>query len=149
MCCILQAIKEATYSGMSFYERMNFYKVPALSICVVENGKIQTECFGYRDREGRIEADDETLFQAASISKVLLAVAVLRLAEAGKINLDEDIRQYTDADFYKTFDGQKYRVTLRELLSHTAGFNIGGFAGYLPTMEIPSIDQILDRKSVV
>lgn len=143
MGCILQAIKEATYLGMSFYERMNFYKVPALSICVVENGKIQTECFGYRDREGRIEADDETLFQAASISKVLLAVAVLRLAEAGKINLDEDIRQYTDEDFYKTFDGQKYRVTLRNLLSHTAGFNIGGFAGYLPTMEIPSIDQIL------
>lgn len=40
MYCILQAIKEATYSGMSFYERMNFYKVPALSVCVVENGKI-------------------------------------------------------------------------------------------------------------
>lgn len=72
----------------------------------------------------------------------MLVIAVLRLVEAGKINLDEDIRQYTDADFYKTFDCQKHRVTLRNLLSHTAGFNIGGFT-YLYTMDIPSIDQIL------
>ena len=124
MSCIMQAIKEASYSGMSFYERMDFYKVPALSVCVLEDGNIYTECFGCRDRENKIEADDETLFQAASISKVLLVIAVLRLAEAGKVDLDEDIRQYTDADFYKTFDCQDHRVTLRNLLSHTAGFNI-------------------------
>lgn len=143
MYCVMKAIKEASYLGMSFLERMDFYKVPALSVCVVENGNIQTECFGYRDREKKAEADDETLFQAASISKVLLVIAVLRLAEAGKINLDEDIRQYTDADFYKTFDCQKHRVTLRNLLSHTAGFNISGFTGYLYTMDIPTVDQIL------
>lgn len=115
MCRIMQAIKETTYSGMSFYERMDFYKVPALSVCVLEDGNIHTECFGYRDRENKIEADDETLFQAASISKVLLVIAVLRLAEAGKVDLDEDIRQYTDTDFYKTFDCQEHRVTLRNL----------------------------------
>lgn len=143
MCRIMQAIKETTYSGMSFYERMDFYKVPALSVCVLEDGNIHTECFGYRDRENKIEADDETLFQAASISKVLLVIAVLRLAEAGKVDLDEDIRQYTDTDFYKTFDCQEHRVTLRNLLSHTAGFNIGGFSGYLYPMEVPSVDQIL------
>lgn len=146
MCCVMQTIMESTYSGMSFGERMDFYKVPALSVCVVEDGNIQTECFGYRDREKKLEADDETLFQAASISKVLLAVVALRLAEAGKINLDEDIRQYTDTDFYRTFDCQQYRVTLKDLLSHTAGFNIGGFAGYLHTMDIPSIEQILRGK---
>lgn len=96
MCCVMQAIEETSYFGMSFYERMDFYKVPALSVCTVEDGKI---------------------------------------------DLDGDIRQYTDADFYNTFDCQKHRVTLRNLLSHTAGFNIGGFTGYLYTMDIPSIDQ--------
>ncbi len=65
MCRVMRAIMESAYSGMSFRERMDFYKVPALSVCVVEDGSIYTECFGYRDREKKTEVDDETLFQAA------------------------------------------------------------------------------------
>ncbi len=46
MCRVMRAIMESAYSGMSFRERMDFYKVPAVSVCVVEDGSIYTECFG-------------------------------------------------------------------------------------------------------
>ena len=143
MCDILNGIMETKYFGMDFTERMDFYKVPGLSLAVVEEGNIQTKCFGVCDKDTRREIDDETLFQAASISKVLFAVSVLRLAEAKIIDLDQDIRQYSDVSFYKTFDAKPHVVTFRNLLGHVSGFNISGFTGYLNTMEIPTIEQIL------
>lgn len=63
MCGVMQAIKEASYSGMSFCERMDFYKVPALSVAVVEDGNIQTECFGYRDREKKLRQTMKLCFR--------------------------------------------------------------------------------------
>ena len=143
MCDLLNGIMETKYFGMDFSERMDFYKVPGLSLAVVEEGNIQTKCFGVCDKDTRREINDETLFQAASISKVLFAVSVLRLAEAKIIDLDQDIRQYSDVDFYKSFDAKPHVVTFRNLLGHVSGFNISGFTGYLSTMEIPTIEQIL------
>lgn len=140
---LLNEILEAKYFGMDFSERMDFYKVPGMSLAVVEDGNIQTKCFGVCDRDTEKAVNDETLFQAASISKVLFVVAVLRLAEAGIIDLDQDIRKYSDVGFYKTFDKKEHVVTLKSLLGHVSGFNISGFTGYLNTMEIPTVDQIL------
>lgn len=140
---LLNEIMETKYFGMNFAERMDFYKVPGLSLAVVEDGNVQTKCFGVCNRDMGKEVDDETLFQAASISKVLFVAAVLRLAEAQIIDLDQDIRKYSDVSFYKTYDKKDHVVTIRNLLGHVSGFNIGGFTGYLDTMEIPTVDQIL------
>lgn len=140
---LLNEIMQAKYFGMDFAERMDFYKVPGMSLAVVEDGNIQTKCFGVCDRDTGKAVNDETLFQAASISKALFAAAVLRLAEAEIIDLDQDIRKYSDVSFYKTFDKKDHIVTLRGLLGHISGFNISSFMGYLNTMEIPTVDQIL------
>ena len=86
---------------------------------------------------GTIEAGSDaqvltdTLFQAASISKCVTALAVLRLVEQGKVDLDT----------VGAYPG--YAVTLRQLLSHTAGVSVEGFEGYSRGSPLPTIAQIL------
>src|SRR6202040_359051 len=82
-------------------------------------------------RVGGPAVTPDTLFEAASISKPVTATGVLHLAEAGKLNLDADVNQYL-----KTWKApanaftEKTKVTLRELLTHTAGMTVHGFPGY-------------------
>ncbi len=81
----------------------------------------------------------DTLFQAASISKPVAAVAVLRLVDQGKLNLDTDVNQYLKswklpANEFTT----KTKVTIRQLLTHTAGLTGHGFAGYAAGAPLPT-----------
>src|SRR5256885_15832013 len=74
-------------------DRMAHYHVPGLSLACIHNGTVAwTQAFGVA-RVGE-PVMGETLFQAGSISKSLTAVAVLRLAEQGKLNLDTDVSEY-------------------------------------------------------
>jgi CubicO group peptidase (beta-lactamase class C family) len=80
-----------------------------------------------------------TLFQAASISKPVTALAALRLVEDGVLELDGDVNQRLRA--WKVPESEyllEKPVTLRTLLSHTGGFNVGGFPGYGQNEDIPS-----------
>jgi CubicO group peptidase (beta-lactamase class C family) len=127
-------------------ERMKFYNVPGVSIGVIKDHKLEwARGYGYADREQTIPVTTQTLFQAASISKSLNAVGVLRLAQAGRVNLDADINTYlTTWKFpYDSAKGKKL-ITLRKLLSHTAGTSVHGFRGYAAGEEIPAITQILN-----
>jgi len=136
-------------SGMNILERMQYYKVPAVSIAVVNDGKIEW-IHGY----GRITTDpksspvdEHTLFQAASISKPITAFGALILVQQGKISLDDDVNLYLkrwkvpENEFTKT-----EKVTLRRLLSHTAGINVPGFFGYSVQTPIPSVEDVLEGK---
>ena len=137
-------LNEPLYWGMTLIERLKYYKIPAFSLVLINDGKIDcTYYYGYKNRDEEKAVTEDTLFQAGSISKPVFATAVMRLVQKEKIDLDKDIREYTDTSFYKTFDNQKHVVTLRQLLSHTAGFNLHGFAGYQYGQLIPSLDQIL------
>jgi CubicO group peptidase (beta-lactamase class C family) len=121
---------------------MRRLNVPALSIAVVRNGSILW-AKGY----GRVRIDGpatsvDTRFQAASISKTVTAVAVLRLVEVGQLNLDQDVNQYLKS--WNLTEPPGARVTLRELLSHTGGVNVGGFPGYPVGTPVPTLLQVLD-----
>ncbi|MGH9960173.1 MAG: serine hydrolase, partial [Pyrinomonadaceae bacterium] len=102
---------------------------------------------GYGVREtGRIEpVTPETLFQAASISKPVAAMAALRLVQQGRLTLDEDVNQKLVS--WKVpenvFTNEK-QVTLRGLLSHSAGLTVHGFAGYASDAATPTLLQVLD-----
>ena len=98
------------------------YHVPGLSIACIHNGTVEwTRTFGVASVGGE-PVTPEMLFQASSISMPVTALAVLRLVEQGKLNLDADVSQYLRSWKLpaKKFTEQK-KVTLRELLSHTAG----------------------------
>jgi CubicO group peptidase (beta-lactamase class C family) len=87
----------------------------------------------------------DTLFQAASISKPVAAATALYYVEKGILGLDEDVNSRLRS--WKIPDSQwtrKEKVTLRRILSHTAGLTISGFPGYAEGQELPSLTQILD-----
>jgi len=92
--------------------------IPGLSLLVVQHGKIvRAEGFGLANVELQVPVKAETVFQSGSVGKQFTATAVMMLVEEGKIGLDDPLTKYfTDAP--ATWND----VTVRELLSHTAGF---------------------------
>ncbi|WP_100443991.1 serine hydrolase domain-containing protein [Glycomyces xiaoerkulensis] len=91
------------------------------AVAVVGEGEVvTTRGFGHADLAADVEVDPErTLFRIGSVSKVFTANAVMQLVERGEVDLDADVSEYLDFEFERGFDDD---VTLRHLLSHTAGF---------------------------
>jgi len=127
-------------------ERMKFYKVPGVSVAVINDFKIEwAKAYGVKDTETNEPVTTETLFQAGSISKPVAAMAALKKVEQGKIALDEDINNKLTT--WKIPDNEftaNKKVTLANLLSHTGGLTVHGFPGYAPDEKIPTLPQILD-----
>lgn len=139
-------IKGAPAKPMSITERMAFYKVPGVSIAFFDHGQIVwARGYGLADVASNKPVTPDTLFQAASISKPVSALAALRLVQDGKLSLDEDVN--VKLKTWKVPDNaftEKERVTLRRILSHSAGLTVHGFPGYASGAPIPSIVQILN-----
>lgn len=138
-------IKGASSGKMNLAQRMKHYKVPGVSIAVINNFRVEwARGFGVKDKESNAPVTSDTLFQAASISKPVAAMAMLTLVQAGKLNLDEDVNvklkswKIPDSDFTKD-----KKVTLRQLVSHSAGLTVHGFRGYESGEEVPTLAQIL------
>jgi CubicO group peptidase (beta-lactamase class C family) len=109
---------------------------------LIEGGSPRDEYFvSVGDPVGR-----ETLFQVASLSKWVTAWAVMTLVESGKIDLDAPVSRYLTRWHLPASEFDNDGVTVRRLLSHTAGLTDGlGFAGYPPGAEIPSLEATLDH----
>ena len=136
------------YDGMTLIERMDECRVSGISIALIENFEIiDTFVHGVKNRETKEKVTVDTLFQAASISKPVFAVAMMRLVEQGVFELEADISEYLVDYEVPTFDGKKHKITLKQLLSHHAGLNLHGFAGYQQHQEIPTVAQILAGES--
>lgn len=125
--------------------RMAHYRVPGVSIAVIENCRIvDARGFGRSAVNGGPVATN-TLFQAGSVSKPVAAVAALRLVESGRLSLDADVRDRLTS---WTLPASRHLggrpVTLRGLLSHTAGTNVSGMKGYEPGAPVPTLRQILE-----
>lgn len=126
-------------------DRMASLHVPGVSIAVIHDGKLEwARGFGV-SKIGGPTVTPNTLFEAASISKSVTALAALHLVQTGKIDLDTDVNRYLRAWKIPAneFTDQK-AVTLRELLSHTAGVTVHGFLGYASDAPVPNLQQILD-----
>ncbi len=129
-------------------ERMKHHNILGVSIAVVHDFKLEwVKGYGWADVSEKRPVTEKTLFQAASISKSLNGVGVMKLVQDGKIDLDTDINQYlTSWKFpYDTVSKNK-PITVAALLSHTAGLTIHGFPGYARGDSLPSVLQILDGK---
>ncbi len=127
-------------------DRMRVHDVPGVSIAVINGGKIEwARGYGLRDASRGDAVTPHTRFQAASISKPVAAMAALAFVQQGRLSLDEDVNgklkswKVPGNDFTK-----QEKVTLRRLLSHTAGLTVHGFPGYASTAPLPSLVQVLD-----
>ncbi len=135
------------FSTATLVERMEHYHTPGVSIAVINDGRVEwAHGFGVTESGSTNPVTDTTLFQAASISKPIFALGVMRLVEEGKLNLDNDVNDYLKSwKVPPNVSGQPH-VTLRQILGHTAGFTIHGFAGYTTTEPLPSLVDILDGR---
>jgi CubicO group peptidase (beta-lactamase class C family) len=90
-------------------------------VAVVKDGQVLlAKGYGYSNFAAKIPVDaDKTLFRPGSIAKLFTATAVMQLVEQGKLDLDRDVNEYLDFAIPKTYPEP---VTLRRILTHTAGF---------------------------
>lgn len=128
--------------------RMRHHRVPAVSVAVVEGARIVwARAWGEADPAAGVRAGEGTLFQAASVSKPLAALAALRLADQGRIDLDEAVDHVLRAWRIPRAPGHASgAVTLRRLLSHTAGLSVHGFPGYAAGDDLPDLPEILEGR---
>ncbi|MGA2746218.1 MAG: serine hydrolase domain-containing protein [Candidatus Sulfotelmatobacter sp.] len=116
----VQAQSPATTSAVTEYVKAEMQRqhIPGLSLLVVKGGKVvRAEGFGLANMELQVPVKPETIFQSGSVGKQFTATAVMMLVEEGKIGLDDPLTKYF-ADAPPAWRN----VTVRELLSHTAGF---------------------------
>jgi CubicO group peptidase (beta-lactamase class C family) len=132
----------------SLRDRMAYYHVPGVAIAILRDGKVvQAMGYGIREAGKNDKVDADTLFSAGSVSKVATAALILRMVSAGKLGLDQDIDTYlTSWQVPPTKDTARPEVTLRMLMSHTSGFNVGGFPDFLPQERVPTLLETLDGK---
>ena len=140
------AVKGQPVPRMTLAERMKYYNVPEVSIAFYKEGHIEwARGYGFADTTTNKPVSPDTLFQAASISKSVTAFAALRLVQQGKLRLDEDVNlklvswKVSDNEFTKT-----EKVTLRRLLSHTAGMTVPSVGGYKAGEYVPTTVQVLN-----
>ncbi len=133
-------------STWNLEERMKHHNIMGVSIAVIHDFKLEwVKGYGWADVAEKRPVSDKTLFQAASISKSLNGVGVMKLVQEGKIDLNADINQYL-ASWKFPYDtvSKGKPITVAALLSHTAGLTIHGFPGYETGDTLPTIPQILD-----
>jgi CubicO group peptidase (beta-lactamase class C family) len=124
---------------------MTQHHITGLAIAVIDGGSlVREQGYGSRDKTGREPVTPSTLFQAASISKPVAALGALHLVDQGKLFLDEDVNLKLRAWSVPQNRFTKQRaVTLREILCHSAGINLGGPPGYDMDASIPTFSQVL------
>lgn len=134
---------------MRLADRMRLYGAPAVSVAVVDGGRLRwARAWGVSEVGHPDRVTTDTRFQAASISKPLAALTALTQVEAGRLSLDEDIEARLRG--WRLPPGAQspaHPVTLRRLLAHTAGLGVPGFAGYRPGEALPTLPQILDGRA--
>jgi CubicO group peptidase (beta-lactamase class C family) len=121
-------------------------QVPGLSLAIIDGGRIvYARGYGVTAPGGATPVSADTRFLAGSVSKSVAAMGALRLVEQGKLSLDGDVNDRLIS--WKVPENEHTRVekvSVRRIVSHTAGLTVHGFPGYDRTAPIPTTRQILD-----
>jgi len=129
-------------------DRMRENNITGLSLAIIQDGKIEARGYGFADDTHQTPVTAATLFQAGSISKCVAAFGALRLVQEGRLSLDADVN--TELHSWKVPENEftkDRKVTLRDILSHSAGFTVHGFAGYPRGGPVPTLLEVLDGTS--
>lgn len=145
---LLTAFNDSTVTADNLRDRMKHHHIPSVSIAVVNDYSLEwARAYGWADRDLQIPATVNTLYQAASVSKSVHALGFLQWAEKNNIDLYDDVNNHIknwELNYNKKANGKK--VSLANILSHTAGLTPSGFNGYKEGINLPSTLQILNGK---
>jgi len=153
---------EAAVGGKTLWKRMRDYNVPGVSVAVViDNQLAWATAYGHLTVGQEPAVHPESLFQAASISKVLTAIGMHRLVDDGAITLGDDIRDFLGATIpARGCLMAQPDIVLSQVLTHTSSVmgrgttypltacsaftgGGGGYGGYDPTGDLPTVDEII------
>ena len=138
------------FKGWNILDRMKYYKVPGVSIAVIKDYKIDwAKGYGLVDTSKKKPVTTETMFSAGSISKFLMAVTALKMVEDGQIDLEKPINNYlTSWKIAENDLTKKTPITLRMLLSHSAGTSQSSYFGFTPNQLLPTIVEVLSGAKI-
>ena len=137
------AAEQLTPSGIAYEDigeeidnYVNEYEAGLVSVgtCVFdETGIIYEGYYGYSDMEAGILADEETVYEWGSTSKLLVWVSVMQLKEQGKLDFETDIREYLPEGFLTKLQYEDERITMLNLMNHDAGFQESMYENQMAT----------------
>lgn len=124
---------------------MKKHHIAGVSVGLIHNGEIAyLNSYGYADAENEIPVTENTVFQAASISKTMTAWGIMNLVEEGKLALDDPVSSYLSRWELPPSEFDASGVTIRRLLSHTSGIaHVGGYAGFSPDEPLQTLEESL------
>jgi CubicO group peptidase (beta-lactamase class C family) len=123
-------------------------QVPGAVVSCIQNGEVAwTKAFGLADVKTRSPMRPEMVFNHGSDGKVLTAWAMMRLVEAGKVELDAPANRYLKRWQIRSTKFDPNGVTPRRLISHTAGLTVHGFKDYEQGVPLPSLVEVLEGKN--
>lgn len=143
-----QAPNRGGYDADTMDQLLAHFRVPGVSVAVIQDFRIAwAKAWGLADVKTGAHVRTDSMFQAASISKAVTALATLKAVQDGKFGLDQDINTILKS-WKLPMDNFPGAVTPRMLTSHTAGLGDGfGFPGYAPGAPRPTIAQVLDGQA--
>lgn len=123
-----------TYATQLIAHEMDKYKVPGLSIALVDDQRVVwAQGFGFADAEGKKPATADTLYRVASISKLFTDVAALQLAEQGRLDIDKPVQTYLPSFAPQSRFTPASPITPRQLMTHHAGLPRDQLKGFHTT----------------
>jgi CubicO group peptidase (beta-lactamase class C family) len=127
---------------------LNDFTVPGTAIAIIENGEvILQKGYGYANVDKKTKVTTNTGFNIGSISKTIAAWGVMKLVQEGTIDLDAPAEKYVTRWHLPDSEFDADKVTIRRLLSHTAGLSLHGYPGWSPKDTLPTIEESLNGKN--
>lgn len=123
-------------------------KVPGVAVAVILDGKIAwIQSIGYADLASKKPVTSETIFNIGSISKLISAWGFMQLTEKDLVKLDDPVDQYLTRWHLPESEFDRSKVTLRRILSHTAGLSVHGYGGSDQGIPLLSLEESLNGKT--
>lgn len=123
-------------------------KVPGVAIALIQNGKVAwIQCIGLADVESKKPVTSQTIFNVGSISKMVSAWGIMQLTERGFIALDDPVGKSLVRWKLPASEYDATKVTLRRILSHTAGLSVHGYGGSAQGTQLLSLEESLLGKT--
>ena len=124
------------------------FMVPGTAIAIIDNGAlVMQKTYGFSDVENGVEVTAQTGFNIGSISKTIAAWGVMKLVEDGKLDLDAPAENYLTRWQLPDSEYDSKKVTIRRLLSHTAGLSLHGYPGWTKNDRLSTIEESLDGRN--
>lgn len=127
---------------------MRAARIEGVAVGLVVDGRLAyAKGFGFADHAGKVAVTPDTVFVAASLSKPIAAWVAMRLVEQGAIRLDQPVADLVSPWPLAASAFDPHAITLRHLLSHTAGTTLGGYEGWLDYAQLPTLEESLAGKT--